>query len=121
MLKRLVLLSVVAGVLALAVLAADAPKIPDMQFNDVKEIAPGVFFRYSAISATDPKVVFGGCNNVWVVFKDYVVVIDANFPKEAGDVLAAIKKKTDKPAPYVPDTHHHGHHAYGHPHRSTAG
>ena len=38
-----------------------------------------------------------GSNNIWVVFKDYVVVIDANFPKEAADVLAAIKKTTDKP------------------------
>ena len=54
-----------------------------MKFNDVKEIAPGVFFRYSSIAATDPKIPFGGSNHIWVVFKDYVVVIDANFPKEA--------------------------------------
>src|SRR5262245_52751008 len=72
---------------ALAV-AADVPK---MKFNEVKEIAPGVFFRYSAISPTDPSV-FGGSNHLWVVFEDYVVVIDANFPKEAGDVIEAIKK-----------------------------
>ena len=84
-----------------------------MKFNDVKEIAPGVFFRYSSISANDPKIPFGGSNNIWVVFKDYVVVIDANFPKEAGDVIAAIKKTTNKPIKYVLDTHHHGDHAYG--------
>jgi glyoxylase-like metal-dependent hydrolase (beta-lactamase superfamily II) len=42
-----------------------------------------------------------------------VVVIDANFPKEAGDVLQAIRKTTDKPVRYVLDTHHHGDHAYG--------
>src|SRR5262249_52577781 len=82
-------------------------------FNDVKEVAPGVFFRYSAISATDKDVVFGGSNNIWVVFEDYVVVIDANFPKEAADVIAAVKKTTDKPIRYVLDTHHHGDHAYG--------
>ena len=87
--------------------------IPEMKFNEVKEIAPGVFFRYSSISATDPKIPFGGSNNIWVVFKDYVVVIDANFPKEAGDVVAAIKKTTNKPIRYVLDTHHHGDHAYG--------
>ena len=58
-------------------------------------------------------VVFGGSNNIWVVFEDYVVVIDANFPKEAGDVIAAVKKTTDKPIRYVLDTHHHGDHAYG--------
>ena len=92
---------------------AAAQELPQMKFNEVKEIAPGVFFRYSSISATDKTVVFGGSNNIWVVFEDYVVVIDANFPKEAGDVIAAIKKTTDKPIRYVLDTHHHGDHAYG--------
>src|SRR5260370_26696679 len=64
--------------------------LPAMKFGDVREIAPGVFFRYSAISAVDKDVVFGGSNNIWVVFDDYVLVYDANFPKEAGDVIAAI-------------------------------
>src|SRR5438132_6823369 len=91
-------------------LAADLPK---MQFNEVREVAPGVFFRYSSISATDMTIPFGGSNNIWIVFEDYVVVIDANFPKEAGDVVEAIKKTTDKPIRYVLDTHHHGDHAYG--------
>jgi phosphoglycerate dehydrogenase-like enzyme/glyoxylase-like metal-dependent hydrolase (beta-lactamase superfamily II) len=98
---------------ALAGVGAAAEPAPAMKFNDVKEVAPGVFFRYSAISATDKSVVFGGSNNVWVVFDDFVVVIDANFPKEAGDVIAAVKKTTDKPIRYVFDTHHHGDHAYG--------
>src|SRR5262249_29742626 len=52
----------------LLVVAAAAPAagIPSkMQFNEVKEVAPGVFFRYSAISATDKNVVFGGSNNIW--------------------------------------------------------
>lgn len=102
-----------AGLLAGAA-AADSPReLPKMKFNDVKEVAPGVFFRYSSISANDPSVVFGGSNNIWVVFNDYVVVIDANFPKEAGDVIAAVKKTTDKPIRYVFDTHQHGDHAYG--------
>jgi phosphoglycerate dehydrogenase-like enzyme/glyoxylase-like metal-dependent hydrolase (beta-lactamase superfamily II) len=99
-----------AGVAVATVPAAD--QLPKMKFNEVKEIAPGVFFRYSAISPTDPKI-FGGSNNIWVVFEDYVVVIDANFPKEAGDVIKAIKKTTAKPIRYVFDTHHHGDHAYG--------
>jgi phosphoglycerate dehydrogenase-like enzyme/glyoxylase-like metal-dependent hydrolase (beta-lactamase superfamily II) len=90
-----------------------ADDLPQMKFNDVNEIAPGVFFRYSSISAADPKVPFGGSNNIWVVFQDYVVVIDANFPKEAGDVIADIRKTTNKPIRYVFDTHHHGDHAYG--------
>jgi cyclase len=119
MLKRVTLLALVAGAFALAVFAstegpkADKPKIPAMKFNEVAEVAPGVFFRYSSISATDKSVPFGGCNNVWILFKDYVVVVDANFPKEAGDVLADLRKTTDKPIKYVLDTHHHGDHAYG--------
>ena len=116
--KQLVLLAAVGAAFALAVFAAgqkpaDKPAPPQMKFNDVAEVAPGVFFRYSSISANDPSIPFGGSNNVWVVFKDYVVVIDANFPKEAGDVIAAIKKTTDQPIKYVLDTHHHGDHAYG--------
>jgi cyclase len=120
MLRKFALLVVSTGLVVFAVIAADdkktqavKPIIPDLKFNDVAEIAPGVFFRYSSISATDLKVPFGGCNNVWIVFKDYVVVIDANFPKEAADVLADIRKTTKLPIKYVLDTHHHGDHAYG--------
>ncbi|MBP3959695.1 MBL fold metallo-hydrolase [Gemmata sp. G18] len=121
MLKRIALLASVAIAFAVVVYAsADKPAdeskqlpVPEMKFNDVKEIAPGVFFRYSSIAANDPKIPFGGSNHTWVVFKDYVVVIDANFPKEAADVIADIKKTTKKPIKYVLDTHHHGDHAYG--------
>jgi phosphoglycerate dehydrogenase-like enzyme/glyoxylase-like metal-dependent hydrolase (beta-lactamase superfamily II) len=84
-----------------------------MKFNEVREVAPGVFFRYSSISATDQTVPFGGSNNIWIVFDEYVVVIDANFPSGAEEVVAAIKKTTDKPIRYVLDSHHHGDHAYG--------
>jgi glyoxylase-like metal-dependent hydrolase (beta-lactamase superfamily II) len=110
--KRVVGVVAVACCLVAAWAAREAAP-PEMKFNDVKEIAPGVFFRYSSISATDMSVPFGGCNNTWVVFKEFVVVIDANFPKEAEDVIAAIRKTTDKPIRYVFDTHHHGDHAYG--------
>jgi cyclase len=92
---------------------AHAQDIPKLKFNEVKEIAKGVYFRYSQISATDEKLPFGGSNNIWIVFEDYVLVYDANFPKEAGDVIAAIRKTTDKPIRYVLDSHHHGDHAYG--------
>ncbi len=42
-----------AFVLLASLPAAAADDLPKMKFNDVKEIAPGVFFRYSSISATD--------------------------------------------------------------------
>jgi glyoxylase-like metal-dependent hydrolase (beta-lactamase superfamily II) len=109
---------ILAGVLVNHAAAADG--LLRMKFNEVKEVAPGVFFRYSAISATNPSI-FGGSNNVWVVFDDSVVVIDANFPKEAGDVIAAVKQTTDKPIRYVFDTHQHGDHAWGNGVYATAG
>jgi glyoxylase-like metal-dependent hydrolase (beta-lactamase superfamily II) len=120
--QRIALLALTGLALGLAVYAGSIQPeaafteplpIPEMKFNDVKELAPGVFFRYSSIAANDPKIPFGGSNHAWIVMKDYVVVIDANFPKEAGDVIADIKKTTKKPIRYVLDTHHHGDHAYG--------
>ncbi len=74
----------------------------------VTELAPGVFFRKSQ---TKPQ--FLGCNQGWVVFKDFVLVIDANFPNQAEEVTKLIKKHTDKPIRYVFDTHYHGDHADG--------
>ncbi len=110
--KRFCLLKLL-GMLVFATVAVAEPTTVPMKFNEVKEIAPGVFFRYSSISATDKSVPFGGSNHVWVVFEDFVAVIDANFPDGAEDVVKAIRKTTNKPIRYVFDTHHHGDHAYG--------
>jgi phosphoglycerate dehydrogenase-like enzyme/glyoxylase-like metal-dependent hydrolase (beta-lactamase superfamily II) len=96
-----------------AVQSVHAQELPKLKFNEVAQIAPGVFFRYSDIRVPFDIATFGGSNNIWVVFEDYVLVYDANFPKEAGDVVAAIRKTTDKPIRYVVDSHHHGDHAYG--------
>lgn len=74
----------------------------------VTELAPGVFFRKTE---TQPK--FIGCNQGWVIFKDFVLVIDANFPDQAEKVIELIRQTTDKPIRYVFDTHYHGDHADG--------
>jgi phosphoglycerate dehydrogenase-like enzyme/glyoxylase-like metal-dependent hydrolase (beta-lactamase superfamily II) len=103
------------ALVCLLALAARSPAddIPKLEFNEVRQIAPGVFFRYSSIGPDGSKIVFGGSNNIWFVFDDYVAVFDANFPKEAGDVIEAVRKTTDKPIRYVVDSHHHGDHSYG--------
>lgn len=108
---RLLLVLLCWGALVLEGQARDNPA--PQKFNEVREVAPGVFFRYSSIGPDESKIPFGGCNNIWVVFEDFVVVIDANFPKEAADVVEAVRKTTSKPIRYVFDTHHHGDHAYG--------
>ena len=74
----------------------------------VKELAPGVYFRKAQTSP-----VFTGCNQGWVVFRDYILIIDANFPGQADEVMATIRKYSNKPIRFVFDTHHHGDHADG--------
>lgn len=76
----------------------------------VTEIAPGVWFRKAQ---WQPE--FIGCNQGWVIFEDFVLVIDANFPNQAEEIIPLIRKTTDKPIRYVFDTHYHGDHADGNP------
>ena len=55
----------------------------------------------------------GHCNNIIIEMKDYLIVVDANFPSGARLAMADAKKVSSKPVKYVFDTHHHGDHAYG--------
>jgi cyclase len=77
--------------------------------GNVKQIAPGVWFREGEIKDK------GHCNNIWIEMKDYLIVVDANFPSGAEACMVDIKKTSKKPVKYVFDTHHHGDHAYGNP------
>ena len=79
----------------------------DAQPNTVKQIAPGVWFREGDIEHA------GHCNNAIIEMKDYLIIVDANFPSGARAVLADAKKVSAKPVKYVFDTHHHGDHSYG--------
>lgn len=75
--------------------------------NTVQEIVPGVWFREGDIQKE------GHCNNVIIEMKDYLIVVDANFPSGARLAAADAKRLSKKPIKYVFDTHHHGDHAYG--------
>ena len=77
------------------------------EVNKAEEVAPGVYFHEGDIKTN------GHCNNGWVVFEDYVLVIDGNFPSGAQEIIPKIKAITDKPIRFAFDTHHHGDHAYG--------
>jgi len=74
-----------------------------------RQIVPGVWFLEGDLK------VQGHCNNVIIEMKDYLIIIDANFPSGARLALAEAKKVSSKPVKYVFDTHHHGDHAYGNP------
>ncbi|MBI3683845.1 MAG: MBL fold metallo-hydrolase [Acidobacteria bacterium] len=77
------------------------------QPSRVRELSPGVWFWQGDRDAREP------ANCGWVSFRDYVLVIDANFPWGARKILPEIKKTTRKPIRFVFNTHYHGDHAYG--------
>ena len=73
----------------------------------VRQLAPGVFYWQGDLATRRQT------NCAWVVFRDWVLVIDANFPWGAREILADLKKTTAKPVRFVFDTHYHADHAYG--------
>ena len=64
---------------------------------------------------------YGHCNNIVIEMKDYLLVVDANYPSGARALMADIKTISSKPVKFVFDTHHHGDHAYGNPLWTQAG
>jgi len=49
----------------------------DAQPGTVKQIVPGVWFREGDLKD------LGHCNNIIIEMKDYLIVVDANFPSGA--------------------------------------
>ena len=90
-----------AALLPLAV----APLIA--QPGPVREIAPGVFYYFGDEDAQKP------ANCTWVVFHDYVLAVDANYPWGAREILGEIRKTTLKPVRFVFNTHYHHDHTFG--------
>jgi len=83
--------------------------------EQVKLVVPGVWFREGDIEGQ------GHCNNIIIEMKDYLIVVDGNYPSGARAALATAKRISDKPVKYVFDTHHHGDHLYGNPIWTQAG
>jgi cyclase len=71
-----------------------------------QRIAPGVWFLLGDSHK-------GYSNTVVIEMKDYLIVVDANYPGRAKELLAEIPKLSPKPVKYVVDTHAHGDHSYG--------
>lgn len=78
----------------------------DAKAETVRIVAPGVWFREGDMDQ-------GHCNNTIIEMKDYLIVVDANFPSGARGAMADAKRVSTKPVKYVFDTHHHGDHLYG--------
>lgn len=91
-----------------ALFVAFAPLALAQEEIPVSQLAPGVYFLEMP---SQPR--FIGSNVGWVVFEDYVLVIDAGFAPGARVALEEIRRVTDKPVRFVLDTHHHPDHAFG--------
>ena len=108
-LRALLLLGfTILGGLALMVSRSDANP------ETVRIVVPGVWFREGDMEQ-------GHCNNVFIEMKDYLIVVDANYPSGARGAMADAKRLSSKPVKYVFDTHHHGDHLYGNPVWTEAG
>lgn len=50
---------------------------------------------------------------IWMVNKEGIVCVDAEFPEQAGHLIAELKKKSSQPFQWLINTHHHGDHTSG--------
>jgi cyclase len=96
---------VLLGLVIWVELAFLAPRAYGASEN-IRIVAPGIWFREGDHDK-------GHCNNVVIEMKDYMVIVDANFPDGAQGVMTDVKYMSPKPVKYVFDTHHHGDHIYG--------
>jgi glyoxylase-like metal-dependent hydrolase (beta-lactamase superfamily II) len=91
------------ALLALLVLAVSALH---SQSAPPRLIAPGVWFLLGDASK-------GYSNTAVIEMQDYLIVVDANYPARARELMVEIKQLSPKPVRYVFDTHAHGDHSYG--------
>jgi cyclase len=102
-LANLAPLAMAATVLGL--LASAATAAPEPTYKVVK-LADGV---YAAMARADVRT-----NSGIIVNRDNVVVVDSPLlPSWGRDLVAEIRKITDKPVRYVINTHYHSDHVYG--------
>lgn len=103
----------VGGAAILGLVATDSETLvksakastPAREIGKVETMAPDVYFH-------EGNIALGHCNNGWIIFEDYVLVIDANFPSGAEIIIPKIRAITNRPIRFAFDTHHHGDHAY---------
>jgi cyclase len=69
------------------------------QPGSIRQFAPGVWFREGEMETDEY------CNNIIIEMKDYLIVVDANYPGGARLVIDDAKKLSPKAIRYVIDTH----------------
>lgn len=96
---------VIVGGASLLGLSSVRTKGVAAEVGKVDLVSDGVYFHEGNLAV-------GHCNNGWIIFEDYVLVVDANFPSGAKEIIPKIRALTEKPIRFAFDTHHHGDHAY---------
>jgi cyclase len=71
-----------------------------------QKISDGVWFLVGDSSK-------GNSNTTIIEMQSYLIVVDANYPARAKELLTVSKSLSMKPVRYVFDTHAHGDHSYG--------
>jgi cyclase len=94
------------GPLLLCVLAALGLGLAHGQVHGAEQVVPGVWFLQG-----DPSK--GYSNTAVIEMADYLIVVDANYPGRAKELIALMPRLSPKPVRYVFDTHAHGDHSYG--------
>lgn len=88
--------------------------LPEPAGSQVTQLASNVFFRQGKTAYfLNGNLKEIECNNGWIIFEDFVLLIDSNMPATAPALQAAIRATTNKPIKLVFNTHHHGDHVYG--------
>jgi cyclase len=72
----------------------------------VERVATGVWFLLGDSSK-------GYSNTTVIEMQNYLIVVDANYPGRAHELIALMPQISPKPVKYVFDTHAHGDHSYG--------
>lgn len=77
---------------------------------DVQKVANGVY----ALIRKEPASLWFNPNNVFIIGNESAIVVDSNISSEyTHEVLAELRKLTDKPVKYVVNTHWHEDHITG--------
>jgi len=76
------------------------------QGTEPQRVADGVWFLVGDASK-------GYSNTTVIEMKHYLIVVDANYPGRAKELLGIVNGLSKKPVRYVFDTHAHGDHSYG--------
>ena len=100
----------VAALVSLAAVTLSAQAERSTRNLKVEKIADGIY----AVIRAEPASLWFNPNNVFIIGKRDCIVIDSNLTSEhTREVLAELRRLTDKPVKYVVNTHWHEDHIIG--------